>query len=199
MCVWCQQGGYWECDGEGGHCFPPFDGRPDEVAPDAPPIEVPAGGTPEMVCEQPDRGGHWEVHCEDVPLKYRGGRVVEGAGGEPVLVCIDGTPKPKYRVELNRHEVPETRDEPICGSKPPYRDPPRNRKWDINTVVELRERGSEDPVLDKDGNKVRVRVQSYLYDRDNEHPPTHPEGRGPKVRFYALRPNQGNCDPADPT
>jgi hypothetical protein len=170
-CVWCGNNGsgYWECDGEGGEgqC-PPFDHphRPKDCVPGAP---------------------HWEIHATR-QLCYRNGKPVTDSNGDPVEVHVDAVATP-HKVLLNDQDVGHGNGP--CGSPPPKGPPPRH--WSINTIVT--------PIHDKDGNVVtdpngkptRVRVQSYVYPSPGG--PDHCDGDGPKLRFYAINPDDPDCDP----
>jgi hypothetical protein len=175
MCQWCSAG-YWECDGEGGAC-PPRDEPP------------PHAGRPQCDDGLPPS---WKIDCRIDPLKYRNGTPVPAQGGGNVWVMVKATHSP-LTIELNGCDVGQ--GEQPGGTLPPYRDPPRGRRWKINKVVTLCHPDGG-AFKDKDGNDVSVRVQSYVYARDADHPepPAHCEGQGPKVRLYALEPGAPDVD-----
>lgn len=125
---------------------------------------------------------HWKIQAVR-PLNYRNGDAVKDSQGHAVSVTIDATAAP-YKVRLNGTEVHGNEN---CGSV-------GRRPWAINKIVSpiVDEHGNV--VVDPDGKPTRVRVQSYVYPSPKT--PDHCDGEGPKVRFYAINPDDPDCDPA---
>ena len=174
MCVWCEEWGYWECDGEGGDC----QGSP--------------GGDDHCV-ETPPQGG-WRINCTKT-LRYTNGNPVPDPGNPQAVVKVHivGMVTPQgLTVRLNGKAVPIEKD----GEKPrppTYPDDRGTRDWVINTPFAL-----PWPMLEQEGDdpkrEVQVRVQAYRYKADSHrNPPPHPQGEGPKIRVI------GGVDPNDST
>ena len=128
------------------------------------------GGPP--AC-RPGPPPHWEIH-DRVRLRYENGDPVEGEHGD-VMVQVD-TRHPGIQITLNTRPVPSGND---------GQGPAGKRPWLLDRMVPLLDPSGK-PVSDRNHKPVIVRVQSYIYDKDANHPHEACDGRGPKVCLYAV-------------